>query len=284
MEKKSKDDDVVATSSNMSLRDPVQMTRIETPCRSNVCKHNECFDAAVFLALQEQAPTWTCPICSRPAGWDNIIYDQFVQEILDNTSRTALQVTVEPDGKWHLLQEEQDTDDDDDGERLPTKKRRLDEDEYGDDDLIEISSIKSESWPSSSFNDVNGHVNSSITLTPSGTGREHASTTQASNSQQHSANKRQRIDIDLTLSDDDDDEPPVSRVQNPSLTAHDSNIFDRHSVGDNLLPPPHSQLSFHLPLPRPSSGFGQVGWNGPQYGNNNNNPNGRYLSPFGGMR
>ena len=154
------DDDIVAVSTNMSLKDPVQMTRIETPCRAVSCKHNQCFDAAAYLALQEQAPTWTCPICNKPAHWDNLVFDQFVQDILDNTGRDALQVTVEPDGRWHLLETEKDTDDEDDGES-PIKRKRG---PSSDDEIIEITDFpRPTARPSNPFTP-------GLTRTPSSSG------------------------------------------------------------------------------------------------------------------
>ena len=75
---KAKDPDIVATSSVMSLKDPVSYLRIQLPCRSNVCSHNQCFDATSFLQLQEQAPTWSCPICSKTVAFESLAVDQYV--------------------------------------------------------------------------------------------------------------------------------------------------------------------------------------------------------------
>src|ERR1700712_3250838 len=73
---KASDPDVVATSSVMSLKDPVSYTRIAVPCRSTICTHNQCFDASSFLQLQEQAPTWTCPICNKVVAFEGLAVDQ----------------------------------------------------------------------------------------------------------------------------------------------------------------------------------------------------------------
>ena len=58
MKAKAADPDIEVGSSVMSLKDPISTSRIEIPCRSTVCTHNQCFDAGPFLQLQEQAPTW----------------------------------------------------------------------------------------------------------------------------------------------------------------------------------------------------------------------------------
>lgn len=75
---KSEDAEIVATSSIMSLKCPLSTLRIEVPCRSSVCSHNQCFDASSFLQLQEQAPTWTCPVCNKAAAYEHLQVDQSV--------------------------------------------------------------------------------------------------------------------------------------------------------------------------------------------------------------
>lgn len=73
---KSEDAEIVATSSIMSLKCPLSTLRIDVPCRSSVCSHNQCFDASSFLQLQEQAPTWTCPVCNKAAAYEHLQVDQ----------------------------------------------------------------------------------------------------------------------------------------------------------------------------------------------------------------
>jgi E3 SUMO-protein ligase PIAS1 len=70
------DPDIVVGSSVMSLKDPVSYMRISVPCRSDICSHHQCFDAASFLQLQEQAPTWTCPICNKVVSFEGLVVDQ----------------------------------------------------------------------------------------------------------------------------------------------------------------------------------------------------------------
>lgn len=78
---KSEDAEIVATSSIMSLKCPLSTLRIDVPCRSSVCSHNQCFDASSFLQLQEQAPTWTCPVCNKAAAYEHLQVDQSVIDL-----------------------------------------------------------------------------------------------------------------------------------------------------------------------------------------------------------
>ncbi|GME53545.1 DNA-binding SAP [Neofusicoccum parvum] len=75
---RAQDPDIVIESQVVSLRDPVAGIRIQMPCRSTICSHNECFDATSFLQLQEQAPTWTCPICSKSVSYEALAVDRLV--------------------------------------------------------------------------------------------------------------------------------------------------------------------------------------------------------------
>lgn len=217
-------DEIVATSSVLSLKDPVAYTRIVTPCRSIGCNHNQCFDAASYLQLQEQAPTWTCPICSKPAPWENLALDQYVNDILSSTSRDTEAVTVAPDGRWHLQK-------DDDGSSRRGNPTPSDDDD--DDDLVEI---RDDPYTRPKVETLTPHS----VRTPPLSSREDS---RAPSMSAPRSNKRPREDvIDLTLSDDEDvPAPKVQRTTGPSEPTR--------------IRPPDSRYYFQLPPPNPSSPF-----------------------------
>jgi len=205
MKLKAREDEVVATSTVMSLKDPVSYIRIKLPCRSHVCSHNQCFDASSFLQLQEQAPTWTCPICSKHVGFEDLAVDQYVQEILERTPSSVDQVTIEPDGQWSFSNTSKNG-------SASKRKRDEDSEDYGDDDdeyddsddLVEISdprvqSIKNES-PATPF---------SLTRTPPALYLDVSAPYSAS--APRTGQKRRSEVIDLTLSDDDEPPRPEKR-------------------------------------------------------------------------
>ncbi|KAE8339349.1 hypothetical protein BDV24DRAFT_152894 [Aspergillus arachidicola] len=199
MKSRADDTDIVATSSVMSLKCPLSTLRIAVPCRSVICTHNQCFDAYSFLQLQEQAPTWSCPVCSKATSFESLQIDQYVDDILRSTSTDVEQVVVEPDGRW-------------------SNPRVVDASEAGgvtpesdDDDLIEIKElgntpVKQESLPAASL---------SLQRTPAQS-REPSSTSSVA---RLSTNKRPAAQvIDLTGSDDDnDDGSPVRPPKRPAL-------------------------------------------------------------------
>ncbi|RAH42998.1 Zn-finger transcription factor [Aspergillus brunneoviolaceus CBS 621.78] len=200
MRSKAEDTEIVATSSVMSLKCPLSHTRITVPCRSIICTHNQCFDASSFLQLQEQAPQWLCPVCSKATSFESLQIDQYVDDILRLTPSDTEQVIIEPDGKWSHLNLE-------DIEKAGKATSATE-----DDDLIEIkepgiSPIKQESFSA---------VNLTLQQTPLKS-REPSATSSAVPS---SMNKRPAAQvIDLTGSDDDDDgdDLPVRPTKRPAL-------------------------------------------------------------------
>ncbi|KAJ5099133.1 hypothetical protein N7532_006134 [Penicillium argentinense] len=209
MENRAQDSDIVATSSVMSLKCPLSTLRIQVPCRSIICTHNQCFDASSFLELQKQAPTWTCPVCSKSTSFESLQVDQYVHEILRSTSSDVDQVVVEPNGEWSNPSQ---TDLAQPGGVTPASD---------DDELIEISEpgiptpvVKREPIPSSIM----------LERTPA----QSRETSTPSSAARFSSRKRPASQvIDLTGSDDEDDESPVPPVKRPAL-----------SFGIGGLPPP----------------------------------------------
>lgn len=74
--KKASDPDVVATSQIISLKCPLSYMRLQTACRAYGCSHVQCFDATSYLQLQEQGPQWVCPICNKPAPYEQLAIDE----------------------------------------------------------------------------------------------------------------------------------------------------------------------------------------------------------------
>ena len=120
MDSKARDTDIIATASVLSLKCPLSTLRMDLPIRSISCKHNQCFDGTSYLQLQEQGPTWLCPICNNSAPFESLAVDEYgppnptyrnrftnhfaryVKDILKKTPTSVDQVTVQPNGKWDV--------------------------------------------------------------------------------------------------------------------------------------------------------------------------------------
>jgi E3 SUMO-protein ligase PIAS1 len=275
MSKANADPDIAATSIRMSLKDPISTLRITVPIRSSYCTHNQCFDGAMFMQLQEQAPQWSCPICTKTIPFESLCVDEYFQEILDKTPATTEKVDIEPNGQWKVIKDENDDDEETAGTSYKRGRASYDDDfedivELDQPESKKINGMKRESFHSQS-SPFGGASLTSLT-TPPVPSRE-ASAPQ-------SANKRpQSAVIDLTLSDDDeDDQPPRpakrQHVHRSSYNSNQSNQSTRNtSYGTpNSLPdssryqaqnrtqphqPPQQDSSFrpsntHNQLPRPT--------------------------------
>ena len=205
---RSEDAEIVATSSIMSLKCPLSTLRIDVPCRSSVCSHNQCFDATSFLQLQEQAPTWTCPVCNKAAAYEHLQVDlsailctysktvaktncRYVADILKSTPKSVDQITIEPNGTWSQTA----------GGALSPRTSNEQTSSDGEEDLVEIRDLPR-------FASVKTEVSREPGLmrTPPISSREQST---ASAPLPPPSNKRSAGQVvDLTLSSDEDDDPP----------------------------------------------------------------------------
>ncbi|CAF9911861.1 MAG: SUMO ligase siz1 [Heterodermia speciosa] len=233
MVSKAQDTDIQATSSIMSLKCPISTLRIEVPCRSTICTHNQCYDAPSFLQLQEQAPTWTCPVCYKVVGFEALTIDQYVDDILKATPRSVDQVTIEPNGVWRQTSE-------DDTRSQPKGGRASSDDD--DEDLVEISdmprvaSVKNETPGPMMRTPPDSTRSGSTSARPSLTGQ-----------------KRRAEVIDLS-SDEDDDPPRAPKRQSVANSRPQMNGLTNFPSEPPRRPSYPSSTSFQLPrLMQPNS-------------------------------
>lgn len=213
---KARDADIVTTASVLSLKCPLSTLRIDLPCRSIACKHNQCFDATSYLQLQEQGPTWLCPICNNPAVFENLAVDEYVKNILKSTSKSVDQVTIQPDGRWELHSKKE-----------PQSSSRFNSGgDDSDDDLIEITKL------GDSIRMGTPRTNG----TPNGgqPSQGPASSVMSRESSTVSAKRPRPQVIDLTSSGDEDDEPLVR----PTKRQYTSNGSGAPSSSTPIYRPP----------------------------------------------
>ncbi|EDO14512.1 hypothetical protein Kpol_286p5 [Vanderwaltozyma polyspora DSM 70294] len=100
------DDDLITTSTVMSLQCPVSYTRMKYPAKSINCNHLQCFDALWYLHSQRQIPTWQCPVCQISLSIETLAICEYVDEILKSCSEDVEQVELAADGSWTPLDED----------------------------------------------------------------------------------------------------------------------------------------------------------------------------------
>ncbi|KAG6799678.1 E3 SUMO-protein ligase PIAS3 isoform X1 [Apis laboriosa] len=99
------DSEIATTSLRVSLACPLGKMRMSTPCRATTCSHLQCFDASLFLQMNERKPTWNCPVCDKPALYDNLVIDGYFQEVLNSKKLLpdVNEIQLLQDGSWENL-------------------------------------------------------------------------------------------------------------------------------------------------------------------------------------
>ncbi|CAB4001780.1 E3 SUMO- ligase PIAS2, partial, partial [Paramuricea clavata] len=90
--------DVLETLGNVTLG----KTRMTQPCRSRNCNHLQCFDAALYLQMNERKSRWICPVCDQEARFIDLIIDGLFMEILEESPQNNDIVFFE-DGSWEAI-------------------------------------------------------------------------------------------------------------------------------------------------------------------------------------
>ncbi|XP_035292281.1 E3 SUMO-protein ligase PIAS2 isoform X3 [Anguilla anguilla] len=93
------DSEVATTSLRVSLMCPLGKMRLTVPCRAATCSHLQCFDAALYLQMNEKKPTWICPVCDKKAAYETLIIDGLFMEILNSCSDFD-EIKFQEDGSW----------------------------------------------------------------------------------------------------------------------------------------------------------------------------------------
>ncbi|OWK09125.1 hypothetical protein Celaphus_00015442 [Cervus elaphus hippelaphus] len=57
--------EIATTSLRVTLMCPLGKMRLTIPCREVTCAHLWCFDAVLYLQMNEKKPTWICPVCDK---------------------------------------------------------------------------------------------------------------------------------------------------------------------------------------------------------------------------
>lgn len=100
MKRAADDDDIEVGDVTVNLKCPLSYMRLKTPCRSSVCTHIQCFDAFSFYSINEQTPSWQCPICSRTVDPKQIFVDEYVLDILQRVPESEESVQIDSEGRW----------------------------------------------------------------------------------------------------------------------------------------------------------------------------------------
>nr|XP_014344498.1 PREDICTED: E3 SUMO-protein ligase PIAS1 isoform X2 [Latimeria chalumnae] len=93
------DSEIATTSLRVSLLCPLGKMRLTIPCRALTCSHLQCFDATLYIQMNEKKPTWVCPVCDKKAPYEHLIIDGLFMEIL-NCCTDCDEIQFKEDGSW----------------------------------------------------------------------------------------------------------------------------------------------------------------------------------------
>ncbi|KAG7257822.1 hypothetical protein CRUP_038593 [Coryphaenoides rupestris] len=91
--------EIATTSLRVSLLCPLGKMRLTIPCRALTCSHLQCFDATLYIQMNEKKPTWVCPVCDKKAPYEHLIIDGLFMEILNSCSDCD-EIQFTEDGIW----------------------------------------------------------------------------------------------------------------------------------------------------------------------------------------
>ncbi|XP_012235761.1 E3 SUMO-protein ligase PIAS3 isoform X3 [Linepithema humile] len=139
------DSEIATTSLRVSLACPLGKMRMSTPCRASTCFHLQCFDASLFLQMNERKPTWNCPVCDKAALYDNLVIDGYFQEVLNSNKLLpdVNEIQLLQDGSWENLVIKKEKDKDKEKEKSEAKAVADSRDNKIDVDTVDLDESNS---------------------------------------------------------------------------------------------------------------------------------------------
>jgi len=97
------DDGIATTNLKVTVSCPLGKMRMTNPCRPTCCDHLQCFDAALFLMMNEKKPTWICPVCDGPARYEDLMVDGYFEEVIKSPllPDEENEIILNQDGSWN---------------------------------------------------------------------------------------------------------------------------------------------------------------------------------------
>lgn len=72
---------------------------------ATTCAHLQCFDALLFLQMNELKPKWKCPICNVMILYDDIVIDGYFLNVIASLDYDINEIQLNKDGSWTKLEE-----------------------------------------------------------------------------------------------------------------------------------------------------------------------------------
>lgn len=163
------DPDLATTSYRFSLVCPLGKMRMKIPAKSINCDHLQCFDASIFILMNEKKPTWMCPTCSKSCFYDDIQIESYFLDIVSSPTLpdSCKEIEILADGTWRVYEEPKE---DINMESTNDKDKQidsvdLDDSDDGGNDDSPTDEVKKEAKPGSSKENSDNLKSSFVDLT-----------------------------------------------------------------------------------------------------------------------
>lgn len=95
-----RDSEIATMSLRGSLMCPLGKIKMTLPCRALTCTHLQCFDATLYLQMNEKKPKWICPVCDKPALFKSLAIDGLFLDITRKAPPECTEVQFHENGSW----------------------------------------------------------------------------------------------------------------------------------------------------------------------------------------
>eukprot|EP00092_Neocalanus_flemingeri_P029499 GFUD01032032.1.p1 GENE.GFUD01032032.1~~GFUD01032032.1.p1 ORF type:complete len:499 (+),score=143.08 GFUD01032032.1:143-1639(+) len=104
------EDGIATTNLKVTVSCPLGKMRMSMPCRPTTCDHLQCFDASLFLMMNEKKPTWTCPVCDSAAKYDDLMVDGYFEEVIKapELPDEENEIILNQDGSWNPVPKDEE--------------------------------------------------------------------------------------------------------------------------------------------------------------------------------
>ncbi|KAG0178559.1 SUMO ligase siz1 [Apophysomyces sp. BC1021] len=216
VKERNQDADIVMESETVSTKCPLSFLRIATPCRSSFCQHLQCFDAFSFLSMNEQTPTWSCPVCFRQIeSFEELVVDGYFADLLSQVHEDVESIRIEPTGQIRQI-----------GERIieTGEERKSTKRKHSEVDIMKLNNGVMV------IEDSDDDVNAARYEAGSSVPRSKIQKCQAEAG--IPARSKNSTVIDLTLDSEDEDDPKNNLENSILSTSSTENMKDSKYPGD----------------------------------------------------
>jgi len=88
---------------------PLTKLRLTLPSFGVSCSHLTFFSGDTFVELNQNKDDWSCPVCKKTIGLDELRVDGLIMRILSECKEAVQQVTFDKYAQWKPVEEEQAT-------------------------------------------------------------------------------------------------------------------------------------------------------------------------------